>query len=148
MALVCRTLVRQSVCCFAAGLHDPMADANTLKHVEVKKMTDNLSEVLAKIGEEYRENINSDSRHYLEINIAKKAAELGFSEAQEPYKNAFAIIPLKDPLGGMKVRIDGRTFVNYAQFDSGIAVPNYIARQVDLPQRPYTAHDSMICNFA
>jgi len=46
------------------------------------------------------------------------------------------------------VRIDGRTFANYAQFESGIVVPNYIARQVDLPQRPYTAQDSMICNFA
>jgi hypothetical protein len=111
-------------------------------------MTENLSEVLAKIGEEYRENINNDSRHYIEISIAKKAAELGFSEAQEQYKNAFAIVPLKDPFGGMKVRIDGRTFVNYAQFESGIVVPNYIARQVDLPQRPYTAQDSMICNFA
>ena len=110
-------------------------------------MTDNLSEVLAKIGEEYRENINNDSRHYIEISIAKKASELGFSESQEPYKNAFAIVPLKDPFGGMKVRIDGRTFVNYAQFESGIVVPNYIARQVDLPQRPYSAKDSMICNF-
>ena len=63
-------------------------------------MTNNLSEVLAKIGEEYRENINNDSRHYIEISIAKKAAELGFSEAQEQYKNAFAIVPLKDPFGG------------------------------------------------
>jgi hypothetical protein len=48
----------------------------------------------------------------------------------------------------MKVRIDGRTFVNYAQFESGIAVPNYVARQVDLPNRAYIAQDSMICNFA
>jgi len=48
----------------------------------------------------------------------------------------------------MKVRIDGRTFVNYAQFDSGIAVPHYVARQVDLPHRAYVAKDSMICNFA
>ena len=111
-------------------------------------MTNNLIEVLAEIGKEYKENINNDSRHYIEISIAKKAVELGFSEAQEQYKNAFAIVPLKDPFGGMKVRIDGRTFVNYAQFESGIVVPNYIARQVDLPQRPYTAQDSMICNFA
>jgi hypothetical protein len=111
-------------------------------------MTANLSQVLAKIGEEYRENINSDSLYYMEVSISKKAAELGFSEIQEQYKTAFAIVPLKDPFAGMKVRIDGRTFVNYAQFESGIVVPNYIARQVDLPQRPYTAQDSMICNFA
>ena len=111
-------------------------------------MTANLSEVLAKIGEEYRENINNDSRHYLEISLAKKAGELGLPEAKAQYKNVCAIVPLKRPVSGMKVRIDGRTFVNYAQFESGIVVPNYIARQVDLPQRPYTAKDSMICNFA
>jgi hypothetical protein len=110
-------------------------------------MTEKLSEVLAKIGEDYRENIRNDSRHYLEISIAQKAAELGFSEAEAQCNDAFAIVPLKDPVDGMKVRIDGRTFVNYAQFESGIVVPNYIARQVDLPQRPYSAKDSMICNF-
>jgi hypothetical protein len=29
----------------------------------------------------------------------------------------------------MKVRIDGRTFVNYAQYDSGIVVPGYVAEK-------------------
>jgi hypothetical protein len=47
----------------------------------------------------------------------------------------------------MKVRIDDRTFVNYAQFESGIVVPNYVAGQVDLPHRAYIAKDSMLCNF-
>ena len=108
----------------------------------------NLSEVLAKIGEQYQGNIQKDSRYYFEISIAQKAAELGFSEAKESYRNAYAIVPLKHPIGGMKVRIDGRTFVNYAQFESGIAVPNYVAGQVDLPHRAYIAKDSMICNFA
>ena len=111
-------------------------------------MTDNLSEVLARIGDDYRENINHDSRHYLEISIAKKAAELGFSKAQEQYKNVHAIVPLKHPVSGMKVRIDGRTFINYVQFETGIVVPNYVARQVNLPHRAYIAKHSMICNFA
>ena len=82
-------------------------------------MIDNVSKVLAKIGEEYRENINIDSRHYLEISIAKKAAALGFSEAKQQYKNVYAIVPLKRPVSGMEVRIDGRTFVTDAQFESG-----------------------------
>lgn len=111
-------------------------------------MIDNLSEVLAIIGEEYEENILDDSRYYLEISIARKAAELGFSEVKERYKNVYAIVPLKHPVSGMKVRVDGRTFVNYAQFDSGIVVPHYVARQVDLPFRAYVAKDSMICNSA
>ena len=56
--------------------------------------------------------------------------------------------PKKMPLMGMKVRIDGRTFVKYAQFDSGIVMPPYIARQANLSKRDYQAWDSMICNFA
>ena len=47
----------------------------------------------------------------------------------------------------MKVRIDGRTFINYAQFNFGIVVPHHIAKQVNLHQRAYVARDSMICNF-
>jgi len=111
-------------------------------------MTDNLIKVLAKIGEEYQENIQEDSRYYLEISLAQKAAEMGFSEVKEHYRNVNAIVPLKHPIEGMKVRIDGRTFVDYAQFESGIVVPNYVARQVDLPNRAYIAQDSMIYNFA
>jgi len=111
-------------------------------------MTKNLSTVLATIGEDYKENIQQESRYYIEISLAQKAAELGFSEVKENYRHVKAIVPLKHPLEGMKVRIDGRTFVDYAQFESGIVVPNYVARQVDLPNRAYLAQDSMICNFA
>jgi hypothetical protein len=106
-----------------------------------------LSKVLAEIGEDYKGNIQEDSRYYLEISIAKKAAELGFSEITKDYKNVYAIVPLKQPLNGMKVRIDGRTFVEYAQFESGIVVPNYVASQVDMPHRTYVARNSMICNY-
>lgn len=111
-------------------------------------MTNFLSEVLTKIGEEYQEIICDDSRHYLEISLAQKAAELGFSEAKKRFRDVYAIIPLKRPVSGMRVRIDGRTFINYAQFESGVVAPRYIASQVDLPHRDYTAKDSMICNFS
>jgi hypothetical protein len=107
-----------------------------------------LKEVLTKIGEDYQEYICEDSRHYLEISLAEKAAELGLSEIKKRYRDVFAIVPLKQPVSGMKVRIDGRTFVNYAQFESGVVTPHYVASQVDLPHRAYTARDSMICNFA
>ena len=111
-------------------------------------MTNELNEVLTKISEDYKENIRGDSRHYLEISIAQKADELGFREVKECYKSVYAIIPLKHPVNGMKVRIDGRTFVNYAQFESGVVVPNYVAGQMDWPFKPYVAKDSMVCNFA
>ena len=111
-------------------------------------MNNSLSEVLNKIGEDYKDNIRDDSRHYLEISIARKAAELGLTEIKERYSDVYAIVPLKHPVEGMKVRIDGRTFINYAQFNSGIVVPHQIAKQVNLHQRAYVARDSMICNFA
>ena len=111
-------------------------------------MTNNLSEVLTRIGQDYKANIRKDSRHYLEINLARKAAELGLSEPEPQFKNAHAIVPLKRPVSGMKVRIDGRTFVNYAQFESGVVVPGYVAQQVDLPHSAYIANDSMVCNFS
>ena len=110
-------------------------------------MNNSLREVLNQIGEEYNNNIRDDSRHYLEISIARKAAELGLTEVQERYSDDYAIVPLKHPVEGMKVRIDGRTFVNYAQFNSGVVVPHHIAKQVNLQQRAYVAQDSMICNF-
>ncbi len=104
--------------------------------------------MLNNIREEYQENIQKNSRHYLEVSIAQKAAELGFPDVKERYQDVHAIVPLKHPISGMKVRIDGRTFVNYAQFESGIVTPNYVARQVNLPHKAYIAKDSMICNFA
>lgn len=54
---------------------------------------------------------------------------------------------LKDPQPGMKVRIDGRTFANYAEYAKGFAVPEYIAKNANLPSKPYIANDSMILNF-
>jgi hypothetical protein len=114
----------------------------------VKSMANNLRKVLIKIGDDHRNSILNGSRHYREVSIAQKADELGFAEIKESYKDAYAIIPLKRPLNGMKVRIDGRTFVNYSQFDSGVVVPQYVARQVDMPKRSYRPQDSMICNYS
>lgn len=111
-------------------------------------MKNNLNAVLNKIEEEYRDIIQADGRNYLEVSISQKASELGFPEIEKCYKNVFAIVPLQHPVKGMKVRIDGRTFVKYHQFDSGVAVPNYVSEQAELAYRPYAAQHSMICNFA
>ena len=62
-------------------------------------------------------------------------------------RDKYAIVPLKHPVSGMKVRIDGRTFVNYAQFESGVVVPNFIARDAGLSYKTFIPHDSMVCNF-
>jgi hypothetical protein len=111
-------------------------------------MGNEVAYVLTKIGEDFRDEISHEARHYLEIDIGKEAEKLGYSDIMEKYHDANAVVPLKKPVKGMKVRIDARTFVNYAQFESGIVVPGYVAREAGLPYRPYEANDSMIRNFA
>ena len=111
-------------------------------------MNNHLKETLTRIGEDFKADIAEGSRFYLEVDIGKKAEQLGFIEIQEKFGPAQVIVPIKRPKPGMKVRIDGRTFVNYALFDSGIVVPGYIAKASDLPYRTFIPNDSMIKNFS
>jgi hypothetical protein len=83
----------------------------------------------------------------MEVNLAEQARKLGYGDLIEKYGTASAIVPLKNPQPGMKVRIDGRTFVNYAEYDSGIAVPGYLAKASGMNYRTFVPNDSMICNF-
>ena len=106
-----------------------------------------LNTVLNSIGKTYRPYIEKGARHYLEVSIGKQAAKLGLHALSEKYKHTCAIIPLKAPQRGMKVRIDGRTFVNYAECASGMAIPEFLAREAGQPYKPYVPNDSMICNF-
>ena len=111
-------------------------------------MHDHLKFVLTQMGETYKEIIEKGSRHYLEVSIAKEASDMGMADVKDYYADAYAIIPLKRPLAGMKVRIDGRSFANYAQFASGVVVPPYVAQKAGLAYQAFSAQDSMICNFA
>ena len=111
-------------------------------------MDKNLADVLKKIANEYRDKISSGSRFYMEINIGKKAEDYGHFEIKDKYRDKYAMVPLRQPVSGMKVRIDGRTFVNYAQFESGVVVPNCVARDAGLSYKTFAPNDSMILNFA
>jgi hypothetical protein len=111
-------------------------------------MNNKLVNILNIIGEKYKGRIQKGSRHYLEVSIGKYAERLGHTGLKEKYKHTYAIIPLSAPQKGMKVRIDGRTFINYAEHTSGIAIPGYIAREAGLSFKKYTPKDSMIFNFS
>ena len=71
-------------------------------------MDDRIDKLLENIEETYRDKIQRGASHYMEVNLGKQAHRLGFADLAEKYKNAHAIIPLKLPQKGMKVRIDGR----------------------------------------
>ncbi len=111
-------------------------------------MDNRLIHILDVIGEKYKGSIQKGSRHYLEVSIGKQAERLGHKDLKDKYKNTYAIIPLNAPQKGMKVRIDGRTFINYAEHSSGIAIPGYLARESGSSFRKYVPNDSMICNFS
>ena len=110
-------------------------------------MESRLVAVLESIREKFAEQISPDSRFYLEVDIGKHAVSLGFVELGDTYGKVCAIIPLKNPVAGMKVRIDGRTFVNYAQYETGVVVPGYIAKEAGIPFKNFKPNDSMILNF-
>lgn len=111
-------------------------------------MSKNLTTVLTKIGDDYREDISPGARNYLEVDIGKEAGELGYTDLEEKYHDVFAVVPLKEPAEGMKVRIDGRTYVNYAELESGVAVPGYVAKEAGVSYKTFEPNDSMIRNFA
>ena len=110
-------------------------------------MPTKLDKIITTISEEYKDEIMACARNYVEVNIGAAAERLGHPELKKKYAAVYAVVPLKAPKPGMKVRIDGRTFVNYALFDSGVAIPGYIADDASLPRRTYIPNDSMICNF-
>ncbi|MCU0559845.1 MAG: hypothetical protein MUD16_06585 [Desulfobacterales bacterium] len=110
-------------------------------------MNNRLAEVLTRIAEDHKDQLRPGSRFYREISIGREAGRLGFDDLKQAYEGVFAIVPLERPAEGMTVRIDGRTFVDYAQLASGLVVPGYAARAAELPFTAYAPHDSMVLNF-
>ena len=110
-------------------------------------MNAHINDVLDRIGEIYHDQIEPDARNYMEVNIGEKARELGYHELYAPLRDVYAVVPLKSPVPGMKVRIDGRTFLNYRRHPAGIAIPGHVAEAAGRGFDRYTARDSMILNF-
>lgn len=109
-------------------------------------MNKNLKETLDSIHKEFSHIISINSNNYLEVDIETKAKALGFDDMGPECRHACAIVPLKDPVPGMKVMIDGRGFVGYVQFESGIAVPGFVGEKSGLPYRKYIPSESMVLN--
>ena len=110
-------------------------------------MNENFDRVLNDIGAAYESEILPDSRYYIEVDIGIRGEQLDAPEVGHRYRGVQAIVPTKKPAGAMRVRVDGRTFVNYVQFDSGVVVPGYAAKNSSHRHLPYTAQDSMILGF-
>lgn len=105
-----------------------------------------LTQTLDDIYNEFSDLISPQGRHYLEVEIGKRAKSLGYDDLEKMHPHTSAIIPIKEPVPGMKVRIDGRGFSGYVQFDSGIAIPGFLAKKTGRPYRQFVPNDSMILN--
>lgn len=113
---------------------------------EYHPMDKKLTKVIESIYDDYSDLIEGPGRNYLEIDIGKRARDLGFDDIGRDYTNVSAVIPIKNPVHGMKVRIDGRGFAGYVQFDTGLVVPGFVARESGLPYKTYIPCDSMVLN--
>ena len=109
-------------------------------------MKKELRKLFGTINERYGSEIAPEGVNYVDVDLSSLADSMGLGSLKEALKHACAIIPLKQPRDGMKVMIDGRTFVRYSQLDTGIAVPDFVARAAGLARKPYVANDSMILN--
>jgi len=49
-------------------------------------------------------------------------------------------------INSFQFRIDGRTFVNYAEYSDGFSVPVPIAQKAGMAFKPFVANHSMILN--
>ena len=125
-------------------------DADNRSGADIRKdfpMNTQLTEIITRLATTYGDDISPESRFILEIDLGSEAERLGYGELGRRFRGVAAVVPVRAPVAGMKVLIDGRTFVDYAQYDSGIAVPGYVARETDLPAAPYRPDDSLIRQF-
>lgn len=110
-------------------------------------MNHSLDKTLRAIGEDYAEKISPTSRLYVEVDIGEKATQLGFSATAKRYRKVLAVVPVKQAENGMKVRIDGRTFINYSQLKSGVVIPGHVIKNSTLSHDQYLPRESMVLNF-
>lgn len=111
-------------------------------------MKKEIDEIIQYVSNKYIDLISKNGNNYIELNIGNLADMLGHSNVKKKFKTEGVIVPLKQHVNGMKVRIDGRTFVKYSQFESGIALPGHLAKESGLPRKPYVADENMILNCA
>lgn len=111
-------------------------------------MKENIQKVLEHIRSSYRSVARKGGRHYISVNIGDIARKLGYNNIEKDVAERDVVVALKEPQPGMKVRIDGRTFVRYAEYADGFAVAEPIADKAGMSYKPYLAQNSMILNFS
>ena len=110
-------------------------------------MDKRLDKILSGIIDDFRDELSDDSIYFVDVNIGQRAARMGYDDLGNQYKTTEAVLYVRNPKKGMKVMIDGRTFVNYACLGPGVAVPSHVAKQTAMKHKPFTAADSLVRIF-
>ena len=110
-------------------------------------MDNRLDSILTGIIDDFRDELTDDSIYFVDVNIGQRAARMGYDDLRNRYKTTEAVVFVRNPKKGMKVMIDGRTFVNYASLGPGVAVPSYVAERTAFKHKPFTAADSLVRIF-
>ncbi|MFP4475498.1 MAG: hypothetical protein ACLFOY_08035 [Desulfatibacillaceae bacterium] len=111
-------------------------------------MKTSFHDFINKVTERFKGEIADNPAYLLEFDIGAEAGKLGFEDIHEEYRNVTGFVPLKHAVPGMKVMFDGRGFGDYAQFDSGVVVPGYVARETGLPSHAFAPDVAMVRIFA
>ena len=110
-------------------------------------MDGNLTTIIAQLSATYGDVIQRGSRNILEVDLGLAAEQMGFDALGHRLRGVEAVIPVKEPVDGMKVLIDGRTFAGYQEYGPGIAVPGHVASEIALPASPFLPADSLVRQF-
>jgi len=121
-------------------------------------MTNELTDILNAIAVDYNGKIQPDSNLYHLITMTTVARLLGELELKyqlrdhlrKKYPKFRAIVPIKEINGGTNVKYNGAKFFSnsdYVQLNSGILVPECIAKEAELPSRQYKPGQEIIVNF-
>ena len=111
-------------------------------------MTNGLADVLNGIVAEFDGEILATANTYSLVDIGKASEVLGHPELKDRYDDVNAVIPLRRTRGGLNFEVNGKDLSDYAQLNSGIAVPAYVAEEAGLPSKQYQPKDRMVLNLA
>lgn len=114
-------------------------------------MANEITDILNLIAADFEGNIQPDSNVYHLITMAKVAKLMDKSEYREKLREKYprfrAIVPLRNVSGGIKAEFKGSELSDYVQLNSGILVPEYIAKEAELPSTPYKPKEKIIVKF-
>ncbi|MDO8556512.1 MAG: hypothetical protein Q7R96_05070 [Nanoarchaeota archaeon] len=106
-----------------------------------------LVDALTAIENEFRDEILPTGVAYCLIDLGKVLQQLGAHDDVASFTGINAIVPLKRVKGGMNFEVNGKELSDYAQLQSGIVVPTWVAQQTELPHKTYQPKDRMVLNM-